>query len=149
MAVVYATTLTQGAVLIVSGVNSQSVCNPDGTFIGSGGSTTNVNLAQVGGAAIGPTNAVPVSIGGTTPIGNTTSTTTNLTTGGPTTITAGALSIEFLLSSDFQGTINGATVNNTGTIVVGVFRLDAPPWKPLSALAYTITAGSAILTVQT
>lgn len=131
MAVTYASSITQGAVLVVDDVNCQAVCNPDGTEIGGGG----------GGG--------DVVITGTTANGNTTSTTSNLTTGGPTTITAGALSIEFLLSSDFVGTINGATVNNTGTIVLGVYRLDAPPWKPLSSLAYTITAGSAILTVQT
>lgn len=103
-------------------------------------------LAALTGGGGGASGNVVIT--GTTATGNTVSTTTNLTTGGATTIAAGALSIEFLLSSDFQGTINGAAVNNTGTIVLGVYRLDAPPWKPLSALTYTITAGSAILTVQ-
>src|ERR1700735_386791 len=102
------------------------------------------NGPGVPGTPVGPGGAsFTTVISGTTATGNTTSTTSNLTTGGPTTISAGAISIEFLLSSDFQGTINGATVNNTGTIVLGVFRLDAPPWKPLAALTYTITAGTA------
>jgi hypothetical protein len=149
MAVVYSPTITPGARLVVDDVNCQAVCNPDGTAIsGSGGGSSNTVITGPLGAQT-PAASVATVISGATANGNTTSTTTNLTTGGPTTITAGAISIEFLLSSDFVGTINGATVNNTGTIVLGVYRLDAPPWKPLAALTYTITAGTCILTIQT
>lgn len=89
-----------------------------------------------------------VTIVGTAPTGNTPSTTTNISTGG--TISAGAISIEFLLSNTFVGTINGATFDNTAPdLVVGAYRLDFPTWKPGSAVVYTISAGRAILTVQT
>lgn len=147
MAAVYASTITQGAVLIVSGVNSQSVCNPDGTFIGSGGEGSSVSIVGPIGAQT-PADSVATVISGSTANGNTTSTTSNLSTVGSTTITAGAISIEFILSTDFKGTINGASFDNTGTNAVGVYRLDAPPWKPLAALTYIITAGTAVLTTQ-
>lgn len=89
-----------------------------------------------------------VTIVGTTPTGNTVATTTNVTTGN--TIGPGCISIEFLLSSTFVGTINGATFDNTTPdLVVGSYRLDAPTWKPGSAVVYTISAGRAILTTQT
>lgn len=56
MAAVYATCFTQGAVLVVSSVNSLAVCNPDGTQIsggGSGGTTISGPLgAQVAAAAV-------------------------------------------------------------------------------------------------
>jgi hypothetical protein len=116
--------------------------------LGGGGGATNTTVV----GPLGPQAAaqsVATVISGTTANGNTTSTTTNRTSEGPITIAAGALSIEFLISSDFVGTINGATVNNTTSLVVGVYRLDAPPWKPLGAFVYTITAGSAIRTIQT
>jgi hypothetical protein len=116
-----------------------------GTFTPSG--TQNVAITGPLGAQTAAASVATV-IGGTTPNGNTTSA-TSAPTGGPNTITAGAISIEFILSSDFTGTINGVAFNNTGTNAVGVYRLDAPPWKPLSALTYTITAGTVILTVQT
>lgn len=130
MAAVYATNATQGARLVVDDVNCQAVCNPDGSAIsGSGGGATNTTIV------------------GTTPTGNTTSTTTVVTAGA--TIAAGALSIEFILYPAFVGTINGAAFDNTSANVTGVYRLDAPPWKPLAAVVYTISAGSACLTVQT
>jgi hypothetical protein len=102
-------------------------------------------LVGAGGGGGGSTNSTIV---GATASGNTTSTTSNLSTVGSTTITAGAISIEFILSTDFKGTINGASFDNTGTNAVGVYRLDAPPWKPLAALTYIITAGTAVLTTQ-
>lgn len=114
-----------------STIIGEVVLNPDGSLVGSGGE--------------GGEN---VTIVGTTPTGNTTSTTTNISTGG--TVSAGAISIEFLLSNTFVGTINGATFDNTAPdLVVGAYRLDSPTWKPGSAVVYTISAGRAILTVQT
>jgi hypothetical protein len=65
----------------------------------------------------------------------------NVTSGA--TIAAGKHHIEFILSSDFAGTIGGVTF--TGG--VGVYSPgDAPPGASLGALVYTVTAGSAILT---
>jgi hypothetical protein len=108
---------------------------------GGGGGTVSINQT---GTANG------VQIVGAAANGNTTTATTVRTTEGPITIAAGAISIEFLLSTDFTGTINGAAFDNTvATLVVGVYRVDAPPWKPLAAFIYTITAGTAIRTIQT
>jgi hypothetical protein len=61
----------------------------------------------------------------------------------------GSRHIEFILSADFAGTINGTAVNGTGTTAtpaVGIYVLDAPPGETLGGLAYTISAGGAILT---
>lgn len=118
----------------------------------SGGATapnqvTQITAEQAIQAAVQGT--LGVNIKGTTASGSTTSTSTNRGIEGPITVSAGAISFEMILSSDFVGTINGATVDNTSTLVVGVFRLDAPPWKPLAAVVYTITAGSAVRTIQT
>lgn len=99
--------------------------------------------------AVSASGGSNVTIAGTTQTGNTTSTTTNISIGGPTTISAGALSIEFILFPSAVGTINGATFDNTSANVIGIYRLDAPPWKPLSALTYTLSAGAGVLTVQT
>lgn len=112
---------------------------------GGGGSGGNVTVAGPLGAQTSASSVATV-ISGATANGNTTSTTTVVNAGA--TIAAGALSIEFILYPAFVGTINGATFDNTSANVTGVYRLDAPPWKPLSALVYAISSGSAVLTVQ-
>lgn len=144
MAAVYATTLTQGAVLIVSGVNSQSVCNPDGTFIGSGGEGSSVAITGPLGAQTAAASVATV-ISGFTANGSTTVNPINVNSSGS--VAAGMIHIEFILSSDFVGSIGSATINNTsGTLTVGVWGADVSPTKPSATLAYTITGGSAILT---
>lgn len=60
---------------------------------------------------------------------------------------AGARHIEFILSTDFVGTINGAVFDNTvSTSSVSVYPLDAPPGSTFGVIPYTISAGSARLT---
>lgn len=59
-------------------------------------------------------------------------------------IGAGRKHIEFILSTDFAGTINGATIDPA---IVAVYVLDAPPNYTLPAMKYTISAGSAVLTI--
>ncbi len=71
--------------------------------------------------------------------------TTLVTTSGS--VAAGKQHIEFILSSDFAGTINGATVSGGGTLPLSVYSPgEAAPRGTFSAVSYTITAGSAILT---
>lgn len=90
-----------------------------------------------------------VTIVGATPTGNTTSTASNISPSGAQSVNAGAISVEFILFPSAVGTVNGVTFDNTSANVLGIYRLDAPPWKPLAAVPYVLTAGSGILTVQT
>lgn len=69
-------------------------------------------------------------------------TTQNITTSG--TIAPGMRHIEFILSSDFSGAINGASLDGSS---IGVYSIDAPAGDVLSGMNYVISAGSAILTV--
>lgn len=108
------------------------VLNPDGTLVGSGGE--------------GGEN---VTIVGATATGNTTSTASNISPSGAQSVNAGAISVEFILFPSAVGTVNGVTFDNTSANVLGIYRLDAPPWKPLAAVPYVLTAGAGILTVQT
>lgn len=112
---------------------------------GGGGGLSAVNLTQILGAAISAANALPTNISGFTATGSTTVNPVNVSTSG--TVAAGKIHIEFLLSSDFVGSIGGATINNTsGTLAIGQWSCDVPPTAPTASLAYTITGGSAILT---
>jgi hypothetical protein len=122
--------------------------DPTGKTLPVGGIDNGNETCSLMLAGSGPGGSTEITIVGTTPTGNTTSTTTNITTGSAT-IAAGALSIEFILFPSAVGTINGATFDNTSANVIGVYRLDAPPWKPLGALTYTLSAGAGVLTVQT
>jgi hypothetical protein len=58
-------------------------------------------------------------------------------------VPSGMRHIEFILSSDFAGTINGATFAGA---LVGVYAIEAPAGEHLAGMNYTIGAGSAILT---
>ena len=60
------------------------------------------------------------------------------------TVTAGKHHIEFVLSTDFAGTIGGAAMNPA---ILSVYSPgDAPVGTSFAALSYTISAGSAVLT---
>jgi hypothetical protein len=61
------------------------------------------------------------------------------------TIAAGAISVSIVPSSDFAGTINGATI--TGTTNGGAFNVRANPPDTLPAIIYTRTAGSLNISV--
>jgi len=64
-------------------------------------------------------------------------------------VAPGMRHIEFILSADFSGTINGASMAGTGSNAVpavGVYVLDAPPGDVLAGLNYQIGGGAAILT---
>ena len=66
----------------------------------------------------------------------------NVTTSGS--VSAGKYHIEFILSTDFTGTIGGVTIPSS----LGVYPPDdAPPGRSLGSLAYTVTGVSAILTI--
>lgn len=143
MAVVYATCYTEGAVLVVGDVNARAVCNPDGTQIGSGGGGSTTISGPLGAQTAAASVATVIS--GFTANGSTTVNPVNINSSG--TVAAGMEHIEFLLSSDFVGSIGSAVINNTtGTLAVGQWSADVKPTKPSTALAYTITGGSAILT---
>jgi hypothetical protein len=64
-------------------------------------------------------------------------------------VAPGMRHIEFILSADFAGTINGAAFAGTGGAgapAVGVYGIDAPPGGELAGMNYSISAGGAILT---
>lgn len=48
-------------------------------------------------------------------------------------------SVQFLLSSDFEGTIAGATMDAASWAVI---PFEAPKGEKLDSIAYTVTAGS-------
>jgi hypothetical protein len=68
---------------------------------------------------------------------------TAVTTGA--TIASGALSISIVPSSDFAGTINGATI--TGTTNGGAFNVRAVSPDTLPAVVYTRSAGSLSISI--
>lgn len=90
-----------------------------------------------------------VTIVGATQNGHTASAGSNITPSGTQTIPAGAISVEFLLFPSAVGTVNGITLDNTSSNIILQYRLDAPDWRPLTAVAYVLTAGAGALTVQT
>lgn len=69
-------------------------------------------------------------------------TVTNITSSGS--VAAGKRHIEFILSSDFAGTIGGVTMSGTSLAIYSPGTVG--PGYCFDALAYTISAGSAILT---
>lgn len=76
-----------------------------------------------------------------------TPTISNVTIGG--TIPKGKTRIEFILTTDFVGTIGGAVFNGTETTGVpgiSVYPIEAPNGNALAAIVYTISAGGATLT---
>lgn len=104
----------------------------------------NGDPASLGGSSGGLTDtqlrasAVPVSVSGA----QYTVAITVATTGA--TIAAGKHHIEFILSSDFAGTIAGAAINPA---IIGVYDPGTlPVGSTFGALIYTISAGSATIT---
>jgi hypothetical protein len=134
--------------LTASGLWVPLAADADGALIvdpsgGSGGGSNATIVGPLGAQTAAASVATVIS--GFTANGNTTVNPINVTASG--TVAAGMLHIEFILSSDFVGSIGSATINNTsGTNPVGVWGADIRIDKPSAALAYTITGGSAILT---
>lgn len=58
-------------------------------------------------------------------------------------VAAGARHVEIIASTDFTGTINGATINPTH---FREFSFPSAQWNTLPAIPYTITAGSLYIT---
>lgn len=83
----------------------------------------------------GTTNAVQLTGAQLTPASST------VTTDGS--VAAGKYSVEFILSSDFAGTILGVAYAGANDAVKS---FEAPAGRTLAAIAYTISAGSARLT---
>lgn len=72
----------------------------------------------------------------------TTPTKTTVNTNG--TVAAGKTHVEFITSIDCVGTILGDAITGapSSNIPVSVITFDAPPWAPLAAIPYTLSAGS-------
>lgn len=84
-----------------------------------------LKVGIVNGLVLGGSQLTPVS--------------TLVNSGSGATITAGKRHVEFILSSDFAGNINGIAYSGTTDAVQS---FDAPPGYTLAAIAYTRSAGS-------
>lgn len=124
-------------------VVGQVVLNPDGSNIGGGGSGGNATIvAPLGTQTVAASvataiNGFPAS-GTTTPFGF-----VQLATGsGSGTVTAGKIKAVFFCSSDFKGSINGVTIDNTTTNSFGTIGGSPDITKPFAAISWTVTAGT-------
>lgn len=97
-------------------------------------------LVAAGGGGGGGGNVTIVGPGTVT-----TPTKTTVNTNG--TVAAGKTHVEFIASIDYVGTILGDATTGvpSANIPVSVLTLDAPPWAPLAAIPYTISAGSLMI----
>jgi hypothetical protein len=99
--------------------------------------TVNTTLGTLNTTCAGTTTAVNSLSSAVAPTGNSTITTTIVTSGGSGTVSAGSYSAMFTFTG-FTGTINGSSVPGTN----GVLVFEHPRGQQNPAIAYTCTAGT-------
>lgn len=115
---------------------------PTGTGVpvspGGGSGVDNVNLTQVNGSTIALGSAAAAASLPVVLANGVARTLTSTAATGNGSVTAGALSVSFLTSTDFAGTVNGVTRSTSQAINIAVTY----PGDTLPVIAYTISAGT-------